>query len=131
VQGFGLCLMWFLGVFGRQNLPLAAQDLPAPMAQPLPYAVVGPAALTHIRVRMGVNVRVRRRPLDFVGLLTAVVVFVRTHAPSVTRSPGVHQGRRSTTARREGIASRGKRRVADAVVPIESSVDPERRWLGV
>jgi len=95
VQRFGLCLMWFLGVFGRQYLPLAAQGLPAPMAQPLAYAVVGPAALTHIRVGMGVNVRVCGRPLDFVGMLADVVVFVCTHAPRVTYSPCVHKGRRS------------------------------------
>jgi hypothetical protein len=85
VQRFGLRLVRLLPVLGRHHLPLAAQDLSTLMAQTFSHAVVGPAALTHIRV--GVRVQVRMpAPLDLVSLFGRFVMLVVTHRSSVTPS---------------------------------------------
>jgi hypothetical protein len=73
--------MWLLLVLGRNHRALAEQDLPTPMAQTLTDAVIGPAALTHIRVGMRMEVWMRGRPLDLVSLVGLLTILVVTHSP--------------------------------------------------
>jgi hypothetical protein len=91
VEGLGLSLVRLLVVLGRHHGPLAAKDLPAPVAQPLPDTVVGPAALAHpctgMRTDMGVS--------DFFGGVVELGVFVRAHLSRVPCSPSLRQGRKS------------------------------------
>ncbi len=78
VQGIGLHLAWLIRVLGGHHLPLAAQDLSAPMAQTLSDAVAGPATFTHARVRVRMDVRMKG-PLDLISLYGRLRVLVASH----------------------------------------------------
>ena len=59
------------------------------MAQTLSDAVVGPAPLTHIRLGVGVQMRVTGGGLDLVGLFDGITLLVLmvTHGSSVAPGP--------------------------------------------
>lgn len=85
VQRFGLHLMWLFRVLGGHHLPLAAQDLSTPMAQPLSDAVIGPATFTHVGAGVRMQVRMEGR-LDLIGLFRRLTRLVVCHATSVASS---------------------------------------------
>jgi len=85
--------------FGGHHLRLAALDVSAAVTQTLPDAVVRPAALTHIGMKVWVQPGMQPRGLVLVGpfgrLVMLVVMLVVTHFSSIAPGPVGHQGRRT------------------------------------
>jgi len=98
VQGFRLRLVRLLRVFGCHHLPLTAQDLSTTRTQTLADAVVGPAALTGIHLKVRMHWGMHGRGLNLVGPFDRPTVFVCptvlvvTHPSSIAPGPGMPPG---------------------------------------